>query len=97
LQISEGGLQDSGAGIRQSMLQMPEPVDPQIVVQPTSRPMRQSNPSSVSPLQLSSMPLHISVSEVGTQFDSHDPSPSLSVQPSSQIMSHTPISQTGSA
>jgi len=56
-----------------------------------------SNPSSILPSQLSSSPLQISVGEVGTQFDSQEPSPSVSIHPSSQTVEHLPALHTGRA
>ena len=97
LQISAGGVQFSGDGTVQSMPQVPVPVEPQEVVQDTLMPMRQSNPSSMVPSQLSSTPLQDSESDEGTQLDSHEPSPSRSAHPSWHRTVQRPLSHRGSA
>jgi len=93
LQISAGGVHKEGPGIEQSIVHNPAPVEPQTVVHATSRPILQSKFSSIFPSQLSSMPLHISVVEVGMQLVSQEPSPSMSDHPSRHrtvqiLMSH---------
>jgi len=58
-------------------------MDPQVVVQAVSLFMGQSNPSSVDPLQLSSMPLHTPSAETKVHSTSHPSSgfPSMSDHP----------------
>jgi hypothetical protein len=85
LQVSGGGLHSSGEGRAQSGPQMPEPVDPQVVVQGVSASMGHSKPSSTSPLQLSSMPLQVSSSETKVQAVSHPGASSRSYHPSRHV------------
>jgi hypothetical protein len=60
LQISAGGLHVAASGTVHVAVQVPVPVVRHPVVHATVLPRAQSNPSSVSPSQLSSMPLHTS-------------------------------------
>jgi hypothetical protein len=60
LQPSAGGVQAAGAGRVQLAVQVPVPVEPQLVVQATAVPAAQTAGSSVNPSQSSSLPLQIS-------------------------------------
>jgi len=83
LHVSAGGVQSAGDGMVQSSPHTPVPALPHVVVQLTEVPITQSNVSSAAPLQLSSIPLHISGPEahalpVGiSQVEEHIPLPSV--------------------
>jgi len=60
LHVSAGGVHEEGAGRVQVEEQVPVPVELQVVVHGVGLDMTQGSPSSGSPLQLSSRPLHTS-------------------------------------
>jgi hypothetical protein len=64
LQISAGGVQTDGSGSVQVDVQVPDPVDPHVVVQDTEEPLTHANVSSGPPVQSSSRPLQISAGGV---------------------------------
>ena len=74
LHNSEIGSQLSGWGMLQSIVHIPLPTEPHCVTQDTGKPLRHGKVSSTRPLQLSSMPLQASTSEVATHSVSQLPS-----------------------
>jgi hypothetical protein len=99
LQVSAGAWQLAAVGYRQSSPHIPVPMDPQVVVHAVSLFMGQSNPSSMEPLQLSSMPLHTSSAETNVHSTSHpsDGSPLMSDHPGKHSKLHSPATHMGSA
>jgi hypothetical protein len=64
LQISAGGAHALPVGTAQPVVQVPKPVDPQVVVQDVATPAQQANPLSQPLTQSSSRPLHVSAGGV---------------------------------
>jgi len=105
LHISSGGVQCGGGGKPQLFLQVPSPVEPQVVAQDVGCPAQQANPLSQIVSQSSSSPLHVSTGgthvshsqeeeQVRVPEEPHDvshgsPVPAQQLHPLSQIVSQS--------
>jgi hypothetical protein len=93
LQISAPAAQSVPVGTVQVLVQVPEPVEPQVVVQATVDPAAQSNPSSGSPSQSSSTPLQVSTGGLqSAPAGTTQPTPQIPVPVLPQVVVHRTVS-----